>query len=92
MLAGCWPGIAEQEIRVRGPRAEAALLRGWLRARLDRAIRPIEPAGELGVRLGGEELAPPREPPRSPSDLLSAELDRFGRDRIYEEAVLAATG
>ena len=89
-LAGYWPGIREQEIRARGPRAEATLLRAWLNARLDRAIRPIEPAGELGVRLGGEELRPPRADPLSPSDLLSAELDRFGRDRIYEEAVSAA--
>lgn len=89
-LAGCWPGIAEQEIRVRGPRAEAALLRGWLASRLRRTIRPVEPAGDLGVRLGGEELRPPHEPARTPSELLSAELDRFGRDRVYEDAVLAA--
>ncbi|HEY3183134.1 MAG TPA: glucose-6-phosphate dehydrogenase assembly protein OpcA [Gaiellaceae bacterium] len=89
-LVGYWPGIREQEIRIRGPRAEATLLRAWLNARLGRAIRPIEPAGEIGVRLGGEELKPPRTPTPSPSDLLSAELDRFGRDRIYEEAVAAA--
>jgi len=89
-LARTWPGIREQEIRVRGPRAEATLLRGWLHARLRRAIRPIEPAGELGVRLGGEDLRPPRETPLSPSDLLSNELDHFGRDPIYEEALLAA--
>jgi glucose-6-phosphate dehydrogenase assembly protein OpcA len=89
-LAGLWPGIREQEIRVRGPRAEAALLRGWLASRLRRTMRPIEPAGELGVRLGGEELRAPNEPARSSSELLSAELDRFGRDRVYEEAVLAA--
>jgi glucose-6-phosphate dehydrogenase assembly protein OpcA len=89
-LAGYWPAIREQEIRIRGPRAEATLLRAWLNARLGRAIRPIEPAGEIGMRLGGEELKPPRTPMPSPSDLLSAELDRFGRDRIYEEAVAAA--
>ena len=89
-LAGYWPAIREQEIWIRGPRAEASLLRGWLSARLGRAIRQVEPAGELGVRLGGEELRPPAGEPRSPSDLLSAELDRFARDRIYEEAVLAA--
>jgi hypothetical protein len=89
-LAGAWPWIREQEIRIRGPRAEATLLRGWLASRLRRPIRPIEPAGELGVRLGGEELRPPHEPARSPSELLSAELDRFARDRVYEDAVLAA--
>jgi hypothetical protein len=89
-LAGCWPGVREQEIRIRGPRAEASLLRGWLAAQLLRGIRTVEPAGELAVRLGGEELSAPREETRSPSDLLSAELDHFSRDRIYEAAVLAA--
>jgi glucose-6-phosphate dehydrogenase assembly protein OpcA len=89
-LARYWPGIREQEIRIRGPRAEAALLHGWLNARLERAIRPVEPAGELGVRLGGEELRPPRAGTLTPSDLLSAELDKYGRDPIYEEAVAAA--
>jgi glucose-6-phosphate dehydrogenase assembly protein OpcA len=91
-LARHWPGIREQEVRIRGPRAEAALLHGWLNARLERAIRPVEPAGELGVRLGGEELEPPHQGELSPSDLLSAELDRFARDRIYEQAALAASG
>jgi glucose-6-phosphate dehydrogenase-like protein OpcA len=89
-LAGYWPGVREQEIRIRGPRAEASLLRGWLADRLRRAVRPIEPAGELAVRLGGEELPSPRTEPRSPSDLLSAELDHFARDPIYEAAVAAA--
>jgi hypothetical protein len=89
-LAGYWPTVREQEIRVRGPRAEATLLRGWLAAQLRRAVRPVEPAGELAVRLGGEELPSPRTEPRSPSDLLSAELDRFARDRVYEAAVAAS--
>jgi hypothetical protein len=89
-LAGYWPGIREQEIRIRGPRAEASLLRGWLAAQLRRAVRPVEPAGELAVRLGGEEVPAPGGEARSPSDLLSAELDHFARDRIYEAAVLAA--
>jgi Glucose-6-phosphate dehydrogenase subunit len=89
-LARYWPGIREQEIRIRGPRAEGELLRGWLNARLERAILPIEPGRELAVRLGGEELQLQRHREPSPSDLLSAELDRFGRDPVYEEAVLAA--
>jgi hypothetical protein len=89
-LAGYWPGVREQEIRIAGPRAEASLLRGWLAAQLDRAVRPVEPAGEIAVRLGNEELPSPRADPHSPSDLLSAELDRFGRDRVYEAAVRAA--
>jgi hypothetical protein len=91
-LAGYWPSIREQEIRVRGPVAEAALLRGWLNARLDRAIRAVEAAPALGVRLGGEEVRPPRASDAGPSDLLSAELDHFGRDPIYEEAVRALAG
>jgi glucose-6-phosphate dehydrogenase assembly protein OpcA len=89
-LAGRWPEIREQEIRVSGPRAEGALLRGWLGARLRRAMRPLDEAPELGVRLGGEELPVPLTPPLSPSDLLSAQLDRFSRDAVYEEAVRAA--
>jgi glucose-6-phosphate dehydrogenase assembly protein OpcA len=89
-LARYWPGIREQEIHIRGPRAEGALLRAWLNARLDRAIRPVEEGKQLLVRLGGEKLPPPRDPDLDPSDLLSAELDRFGRDPIYEEAVRAA--
>jgi hypothetical protein len=44
----------------------------------------------LAVRLGGEELPSPRAAPRSPSDLLSAELDHFARDLVYEAAVTAA--
>jgi Glucose-6-phosphate dehydrogenase subunit len=91
-LSGYWPGIREQEIRVRGPQAEGALLRGWLNARLDRAVRAVEPAAVLGVRLGGEELSPPKADATTASDLLSEQLDHFSRDPIYEAAVLAAAG
>ncbi len=90
-LTRYWPGIREQEIRIQGPRAEATLLRAWLNTRLDRAIRAIDEAPTLSVRLGGEQLPSPRTPTPSPSDLLSAELDRFSRDPIYEESVRAAT-
>jgi hypothetical protein len=89
-LARYWPGIREQEIRVAGPRAEALLLRGWLSGRLKRPVRAVEPALEVGVHLGGEQLPAPRGVAPTPSDLLSAELDRFGRDAVYEEAVKAA--
>ncbi len=89
-LARCWPAIQEQEIHIRGPLAEATLLHGWLTTRLNRAVAAIEEAGELSVRLGGEELPPPEADRRSASDLLSAELDRLDRDRIYEDAVRAA--
>ena len=59
---------------------------------MNRAVRAVEPAGDLAVRLGGEEVPAPAVETRSPSDLLSAELDHFTRDRIYEAAVLAAAG
>jgi hypothetical protein len=91
-LAGRWPAIGSQEIAVRGPRAEASLLRGWLQSRLRRSLPAVEPSGELGVRLDGEEAPLPHEQPFSPSDLLSAELDRLGRDHVYEEAVAGACG
>ena len=88
-LAGRWPAIATQDIAVCGPRAEAMLLRGWLASRLQREVPLPEPAGELEVRLDGEDVPPPRKEPQTPSDLLSAELDRLGRDRIYEQAAAA---
>jgi hypothetical protein len=53
-------------------------------------LPPAEAAGELGVRLDGEEVPAPRDEPLTPSDLLSAELDKLARDRIYEAAALAA--
>ncbi len=88
-LAGYWPGIREQEIRIRGPLPEATLLRGWLAARLRRAVRPVESAESLEVQLGGETVPQPADEGKTPADLLSDELDRFSRDRIYEEAVRA---
>jgi glucose-6-phosphate dehydrogenase assembly protein OpcA len=86
-LARRWPEIRDQEIHISGPQAEAALLRGWLASRLGRAIRAVGLGAELEVALGGEDVRPPRADQRSPSDLLSAELDHFARDRVYEEAV-----
>jgi glucose-6-phosphate dehydrogenase assembly protein OpcA len=89
-LSRHWPAIASQEIAIRGPRAEAALVRGWLASRLERELPPVEPSGDLGVTLDGEEVAPPRDEPRSPSDLLSSELDRLLPDPVYEAAAAAA--
>jgi glucose-6-phosphate dehydrogenase assembly protein OpcA len=89
-LAKYWPAIREQEIYVRGPVAEATLLRAWLGARLHRGIRAIEPADAIGVRLGREDLPGPPGSDPTPSGLLSAELDRFDRDPVYEQAVKAA--
>jgi hypothetical protein len=42
------------------------------------------------VAVDGEPIAPPAGGPPTSSDLLSAELDQFGRDPVYEAAVTAA--
>jgi glucose-6-phosphate dehydrogenase assembly protein OpcA len=91
-LAGLWPDIGEaQELKVTGPVAEASLLAGWLRSRLGRKVElSIEPADDLeGLDIDGESCPAPHERP-TPSDLLSAELDEFGRDEVYEAAAHAA--
>jgi hypothetical protein len=92
-LARRWPAIRGEAIEVRGARAEATLLRAWLSARLGRRLDEIAvaDAGELGVTVEGEDLPPPRPLYDTPSDLLSAELDQFARDPIYEEAVRTAS-
>lgn len=93
VLAGLWPGIAGlQEVRVTGPAAEASLLVGWLRSRLGRKVELVHESAESldTVAVDGEEVAPPLNEPRTPSDLLSDELDRFGRDAFYEQAVTCA--
>jgi Glucose-6-phosphate dehydrogenase subunit N-terminal domain/Glucose-6-phosphate dehydrogenase subunit C-terminal domain len=91
-LARLWPGIAElQSLRVQGPTAEASLLAGWLSSRLERDVElEHEDADELKVvDVDGDACPVPKEQPTS-SDLLSAELDEFSRDRVYEAAALAA--
>jgi len=89
-LASLWPDIADvRRIRVIGTAAQAQLLAGWLRSRLGRPIElEHEPSDRLvGVEIDGEAAPfPPGDPPAG-ADLLSEELDRFSRDRIYEEAV-----
>jgi hypothetical protein len=92
-LAGLWPGIAEvRELRVRGPRAEAVLLAGWLRSRLRTDVELAhEESDELdAVAVDGEGVSPPTGERPSPSDLLSEELDVLRRDSIFEEAARAA--
>ncbi len=92
-LASLWPGIANaKRIRVEGTAAQAHLLAGWLRSRLRKSIElEHKPSDRLvGVEIDGEPaLFPPGDPPL-PADLLSEELDRFTRDRTYEDAVRAA--
>jgi glucose-6-phosphate dehydrogenase assembly protein OpcA len=89
-VAELWPEVREAEIlRVAGPEPEALLLAAWLGARLERPVRlEQEPAGEVElVAVDGREAVPARTASGSPSDLLSDQLEVFGRDRIYEEAV-----
>jgi glucose-6-phosphate dehydrogenase assembly protein OpcA len=91
-LAGLWPEIrAIGTLGVRGPLAEATLLAGWLRSRLEHDVELThEEANELeGVAVDGRPCPAPGEREGS-SDLLSAELDEFGRDRVYEAAAQRA--
>jgi hypothetical protein len=91
-LASMWPDIADvRTICVVGTAAQAHLLAGWLRSRLERHVKlEHEPAEKLvRVDVDGEPAPfPPGDPPH-PSDLLSEELDTFGRDPVYEAAVRA---
>ena len=92
-LASLWPDVkAVKTLSVTGPRADALLLAGWLRARLRRPVKlSHRSASELErVAVDGEPVPPPRGAAPSASDLLSAELDVFGRDPIYEAAVRAS--
>jgi glucose-6-phosphate dehydrogenase assembly protein OpcA len=92
-LASLWPGIADvKTIEVEGTEAQASLLAGWLRSRLghDVELRHTPSDRLVGVKVDGEPAPfPPGDPP-DPADLLSDELDRFTRDRVYEDAVRAA--
>ncbi len=91
-LAELWPEIgAMGKLRVEGPRADAELVAGWLRSRLKRdvALTRRNAATVTAMWVDGRRVASPGEL-SSPSELLSAELDQFGRDRVYEAAVHAA--
>jgi hypothetical protein len=94
-LATMWPAIADlRRLRVTGTAAQAHLLAGWLRSRLDRPEIELEHEPDdhlVGVEVDGEPAPfPPGDAP-PPSELLSDELDRYGRDRVYEAAARAAT-
>ena len=94
-LASLWPGIADvKKIRVTGTAAQAELLAGWLRSRLQHPLDLEHEESDhlVAVDLDGEHAPfPPGDPP-PPADLLSEQLDRFERDRIYEGAVRSAAG
>jgi glucose-6-phosphate dehydrogenase assembly protein OpcA len=92
-LAGLWPELKEAgELTVTGPVAEASLLAGWLGSRLERKIGLAQESSEQveHVAVDGKECPVPREQPTG-SDLLSAELDEFGREPVYEAAAQAAS-
>lgn len=88
-LAELWPEIGTvAKLRVEGPRADAELVAGWLRARLKRevALTRRNAGAVTAMWVDGKPVTSPGEL-LSPSELLSAELDQFGRDRVYEAAV-----
>jgi hypothetical protein len=88
-LADRWPGISRaRTVRVVGPRADAVLLRAWLQTRLRRQFRlsHVDADKPTRVELDDEVVPPARGLPSSPGDLLSAELESFGRDPVYEAA------
>lgn len=92
-LARDWPEVGKcGELTVRGPLADANLLAGWLRARLEREVGlKVEPADDVeSVAVDGRALPEPVSEALDSSDLLSGELETFGRDRVYEAAVRAA--
>jgi glucose-6-phosphate dehydrogenase-like protein OpcA len=89
-IAALWPQVAEAGVlRVTGPESEALLLVRWLRTRLRREVRlEHAPADELEhVEVDGRQVRPGWLERPSSSELLSAQLDLFGRDRTYEQAV-----
>jgi glucose-6-phosphate dehydrogenase assembly protein OpcA len=91
-LAGLWPGIKKADaLRVVGPRAEAMLLRAWLRSRLRRDVRLSHEEAEklTRVEVDGAAVVPAPALPETPADLLSAELESLTRDKVYEAAVRA---
>jgi glucose-6-phosphate dehydrogenase assembly protein OpcA len=94
LLATLWPDIANVgTVRVTGTRAQALLIAGWLRSRLDREdveLEHVDAPRLEGIELDGKPAPfPPGDPP-VPSDVLSDELDRYTRDPVYEAAVIAA--
>jgi glucose-6-phosphate dehydrogenase assembly protein OpcA len=93
-IAALWPDVAEADaVEVVGPRAQALLLAWWLSSRLGRNVRlEHESKGEIEhVEVDGREVRPALVDRPTTSDLLSAELEQFGRDPVYEEAVWSST-
>ena len=74
-LARAWPELPD---RLEGPAAETALVGGWLRSRVG-----------VEIAVGHAEELPSAEG-LAASELLSEQLDVFGRDAVYEAAVSSA--
>jgi len=94
LLASLWPEIeGVRTIRVHGTQAQGLLLAGWLRSRLRKHVDLVHRPGRVlrRVALDGEAIAPPPGDGLTPSDLLSEQLDVFGRDPVYEAAVAAVS-
>ena len=92
-LAQRWPGIRTiDRLSVEGPKADALLLAGWLRSRLRRDVALSRRGADevRAIRIDGTPLDAPVGELESGSDLLSDELDNFGRDPVFEGAVQAA--
>ena len=84
-LARCWPGIASRRSACAARGAEAHLLRGWLRvAAAPRRSARSSQRERARASTSAARSSPAARAAATPSDLLSAELDRFGRDRVYE--------
>ena len=93
-IAQLWPDVAEAaSIAVRGPYAQGRLLAAWLSSRLGHHCELRHDAAETleAVSVDGREIHLREPEPASPSDLLSHELERYGRDHVYENAVSGIT-
>ena len=89
-VAALWPAIADaSELHVVGPQAEALLLLHWLASRLGRPLRLDLDAADAveHVAVDDRDVLLVRPARLSSSDLLSAELDSYGRDPVYEETL-----
>ena len=92
-LAALWPEIRlVGRLEVTGPQADALLLAGWLRSRLRKHVDlDVKPGKTVRrVAVDGVRVSLPVADDLTASDLLSEQLDIFGRDPIYEAAVVAA--
>ena len=94
LLAELWPGIADarrsrSRARRRTPSCSPGGCAPGSTARSRWSTRRRTSC--IPSRSTATPSAAPRADPPDPSQLLSAELDQFGRDPIYEAAVRAAT-